>query len=129
MHRLLALVLATAPLLASAGEVRVLLLNDTNNDIAVETSGQTVQAEVRPREGKLVSLQISQRLRFGQATYEYRMSGLEALARADAAPVVLQANSNRALYVMPKGTRSPRLSLPPQPTGFPLKPTRRADPE
>ena len=129
MHTLLVVFLAMASMAAQAAEVRVLLLNDTNADITVETPSKNVLAEVRAKEGKHVSLQSTQRLRFGQITYEYQTSSLEPLARADSAPLVIQANSNHNLYVMPKGTRSPKLSIPAQPSGFPLKPSRRVEPE
>lgn len=123
---LLAAALSSAlPRGALALEVRILLLNDSSDDLSVEAADGTVRAEVGSKQGKAVSFQGNQRLRFGKQGFEYRIDALEALARADAAPVVLQANANRALYVMPKGTRSPRLTVPPQPSGFPLRPARR----
>lgn len=124
MKTLLLLLLAALPWSAQALDVRVLLVNDTSSVIAVESSGKSVQAEVPPREARTVSFQGTQRLRYGRTTVEYRTSALEALARADPAPVVLQAGSNRSLAVLPKGTRSPRIALPPQPPGFPLRPSR-----
>jgi hypothetical protein len=129
MKTVLLLLLAAAPWTVQAVEIRVLLVNETSADITVESSGKTPQAEVPPRESRTVSFQGTQRLRFGRTVAEYRTAALEPLARADPAPVVLQAGSNRALSVLPKGTRSPRVAIPPQPAGFPLRPSRLVDPE
>ena len=127
MRLLLAAILAAATSVASAAELRIVLINGTNTDIAVESKKGEPQVEVLPQESKVVLLQQLRWLRFGQEAHKYSIGPIVQRAKHSPASLVLQANSNGWLYVVPPGTKQPQAKLPPQPKGFPLKPTRKAD--
>ena len=119
--------LAFATFASLATEVQVVLVNGTSTDIEVEAQSGKPSLEVLPHESKTVLLRQPQWLRFGQEAYKYSIGPIAQHAKVTSASVVLQAHIDGKLYVVPSGTSKPLAEFPPQPKGFPLKPTRKAD--
>jgi hypothetical protein len=127
MKRLLALLLSIGPALVGAVEPTVLLVNATQTDVSVEVSaGEPVQ-EVLPGESKSVAVRQLRWLRFGQEAHRYNLNPVKTLAARSGKQLVLQAQSDGRLYLLPMGSSGPTAKPPPQPRGFPLKPNRSTD--
>ena len=121
------LFLALAPSLVFASEVRLTLVNGTDTDITVESPDDKAQTEVLPKESKVVAFRHLQWLRFGQEAYKYNIGPIERAAKHSPNLLVVQAHTDGRLYLVPPGTPAPTLVPPPQPKGFPIKPTRKVD--
>ena len=127
MQLLLAAVLAVASSVALAGDLRVVLINGAGTDITVETKTTEAVIELLPGETKVVSPRQLQWLRFGQESYRYNVVSIKQRAAQHPGVLVLQAHADGSLYVLPSGTAKAQTKLPPQPRGFPVKPTKKVD--
>ena len=127
MKRLIAFLLSMAPALGGAIEPTVLLVNATQTDVSVEVSAGEQVHEVLPGESKSVAVRQLRWLRFGQEAHRYNLNPVKTLAARSANPLVLQAQPDGRLYLLPMGSSVPTAKPPPQPKGFPLKPNRSAD--
>jgi hypothetical protein len=129
MKRLLALLLLLwlVPAFGSAVEPTVLLVNATQTFVSVEVGAGEPVNELLPGESKSVAVRQLRWLRFGQEANRYNLAPVKALAARSTTPLVVQAHPDGRLYILPAGTSGPSQTPPPQPRGFPLKPSRSVD--
>ena len=127
MRMLLTIALVLAWNVTLAGDLRVLLINGTRTDIIVETKKDAPVIELLPGEAKIVSPRHLQWLRLGQESYKYNVVSLEQWIARHPGTLVLQAHTDGKLYVLPIGTDAVQTTLPAQPRGFPVKPSKKVD--
>jgi len=113
--------------IASAAEPEVLLLNGTITDITTEATPLRPAIEIAPNQGSLVAIAQFEWLRFGQEAHRYGISRLARHAKSGAAPAVVQAHTNGCLYLLRPESKSPTRTMPKQPAGFPVCPSKRID--
>ena len=122
-----AVILITACLTASASELQLVLLNGSVTDLAVDAGPGQSSIEVLPGASAAVAFRNPQWVNFGQLARQYNIAPLQALAAKSESPLVLQAQPNGRLYLVPPGTIKPLSAMPKQPKGLPLRATRVID--
>lgn len=116
------LALALLSLGALAQEMTVEIYNNTGAELCVDgTSRQNCQ-RIAPKQSGPVLMRAVQWIQLGREYYRYN------LPRAWFKPgLKLQLEEGGNLYRLPPDVKTPAAVLPPQPTGFPLSPTRKVN--
>ena len=112
---------------AVAREPLVFLVNGTDTYVSVEVAEGEPELEIPPGVCDLVAIRQLRWLRFGQEARRYNLGAIRALASRSATPLALQAGPGARLYLLPPSSTSPATSFPPQPKGFPVRPTKDKD--
>ena len=112
---------------AHPADVQVFLLNGSITDLAVDAGTNKSSIEVLPGEGASVVFRSHQWVNFGQHAHRYDTKPLRAMAGKAGRELVLQAQPDGRLYLLPPGTAKPMTPTPRQPKGLPLRPTKIVD--
>ena len=119
---LLVIALALASGAAFSQEVSVEIYNSTSVDLCVYGKSQRDCKEIRPKQVGRVAIRSEQWIRFGMEAHRYNVP--RSLFKAG---LKLQAEPDGKIYLIPDANTLPAATLPKQPSGFPLAPTRKAD--
>ena len=121
----LLLALALTAIGVHAQTAQLLFLNAGITVVQVQADDRSIAAQLQPNTAATVSFNQPQWLRSGQKAYRYDTKPVLEL-RKKGKEIVLQFGPNASLYLMPRGTSVPG-SAPPQPKGFPIRPSKTFD--
>jgi hypothetical protein len=107
---------------AAAQTAHIDFYNNTATDVCVEDQSRKNCQEVPSKRSGRVYIRNSQWIQFGMETFRYNVP--RSFLKPD---LRLQAEPDGKLYLVPPDTPLPASTLPKQPVGFPLAPTRKAD--
>ena len=119
---LLGIAFALASEMAFAQEAPVEIYNRTSVDLCVYGKSQRDCTEIRPKQMRRVAIRSAQWIQFGMEAHRYNVP--RSLFKAG---LRLQAEPDGKIYLIPDANPLPADTLPKQPPGFPLEPTRKAD--